>query len=613
MSFFKLIWRFISGVMRALQVLIFFGILFIFIIIFRQSSDVSFNIADSTALIINPTGVLTDQLEGEPLDIALLNFQSNAGSQTLVRDVIKSLELAAQDDRIRLVVLFPQMLQSAGLTKLQMIGDAIDKFQESGKPVIAMADSYTQPQYYLASRADEVYMHDFGLVSLEGFGYYKTYFAEAIQKLRVDVNVFRVGEYKSFVEPYLRNDMSSEDKDSADRWLNGLWAAYQLDVTNARSLDSNSISYYIDNLTELLKLNDGDTAKVALSQGFLDGLMNHQQFRDYIIEKVGPDEKYPDDFQSINFRSYLAAQSINEESKSIQSKNVGVLVASGSIVDGEAAPGSIGSASLSRLIREAANDETISAVVLQIDSPGGSMFASEVVHDQLQILREKGKPLIASMSSVAASGGYYISLPADEIWASDASISGSIGVGAIFPTFQRSLNALGVNIDGFGTSDLSGQFSGLQELNEKSKELLNISVSSAYDTFIAKVAEARGMEISEVDQIARGRVWIGSDALQIGLIDYIGSIDKAIISAAALADLPEGKYGIKYIERQLSFSEKILLQYSRLLSQFIAPNNLMNNSIIFQRLIEIMKEPMDMLKIWSDPRGMFFYCFCEVS
>jgi len=609
---FKKIWQFFSGLMRALQVLIFFGFILIFVMIFRDKSDGGFSIPDSAALIISPSGMLVEQVAGEPLELALLRIQNAGQAQTVVRDVVDSLRIAAEDDRIKLVVLLPQLLQGGGLSKQQAIGDALDEFRATGKPVIAMAVNYDQVQYYLASRADEIYMHDFGLVVIEGYGYFKTYFAEAIEKLKVDVNVFRVGEFKSFVEPYLRNDMSDEDKVAAERWLNSLWAAYQRDVTEARDLDKDALENYVDELVSLLEAANGDAAQAALDAGLIDGLKSHQEFRNYIIGKVGADDEQPDDFKAVDYRAYLAASNGAEANAVQEANNIGVIVAAGNIVDGEAAPGTIGSATLSRLIRQAANDDSVTAVVLQVDSPGGSMFASEVVLDQLQELKAKGKPIVVSMSSLAASGGYYISMAADEIWAAETTISGSIGVGAIFPTFQRSLGSLGVTIDGFGTTPLTGQFSGMQELGDQASKLIDISVLSAYEIFIARVAEGRGMTPEQVDKIARGRVWIGSDAQEIGLVDKIGGLDDAILAAASLAGLGEDQYGVKYVQRELSFSEQILLEYAKLLGAIFGRSDALESTQLMQKLLTVFSEPIEMLNVWNDPRGIYMHCFCEV-
>ncbi len=612
-KFFKTIWRIFNGLMRALQVFIFFAFIAIIVIIVSDRSAGTFSVPDSAALVIAPSGTLVEQVQGDPLDLALARMQGAAASQTVVHEILASLEAAADDDRIKAVVLLPDLLNAGGLSKQQAIGDALDQFRQSGKPVIAMADSYNQAQYYLASRADEIYMHDFGLVLIDGFGYFKTYFADAIDKLKVDVNVFRVGEYKSFVEPYLRDDMSQEDKDASERWLNALWAAYQRDVTAARGLEKDALDDYVNGLVGRLERAKGDAAQAAMEAGLIDGLKSHQQFRDYMIEKVGADEEKPDTFTSIGYRAYLSANSLVSAADAGAARKVGVIVASGTIVDGEAAAGSVGSTTLSRLIRQAANDDSIAAVVLQVDSPGGSMFASEVVLDHLEELKAEGKPLVASMSSVAASGGYYISMVADEIWAADTTISGSIGVGAIFPTFQRSLDSVGVHVDGFGTTPLSGQFTGVMELNDQGRKLMDISVLSAYDLFISKVAEARDMTQEQVNEVARGRVWIGSDAAELGLVDEIGGLDKAVASAASMAGLSEDEYGVKYVQRELSVAEQILLEYAKLLGVLFGFNGPSDSDRAIQKLLGILAEPVEMLNVWNDPRGIYMHCFCEVQ
>jgi protease-4 len=614
-KFFRGVWRLFSGLMRVLQVMVFFAFFLVFIMIFldKSESGAAGGMPDSAALVIAPSGMLVEQISGDTLDMALLKIQGGASGQVIVSEIVQSLQAAALDDRIKLVVLQPNLFQGGGLSKLQAIGDALDEFRASGKPVIAMANGYDQSQYYLAAHADEIHMHDFGLVMIEGFGYFKTYFADAIENLKVDVNVFRVGEFKSFVEPYLRNDMSEEDKVAAERWLNALWTAYQRDVTVARGLDSDAIENYTTNIVGLLSNAGGDAAQAALEAGLVDELTSYQEFRDYITEIVGANPDQPDTFQGISYQRYLAQNGLSSLSRAKASGNVGIIVASGNIVDGESSSGTIGGITLSRLVRQAALDDSISAVVLRVDSPGGSMFASEIVLDQLQELKKTGKPLVASMSSVAASGGYYISMPADEIWAADTTISGSIGVGAIMTTFQRSLESVGVTIDGIGTTPLSGQLSGVRELNDTTRKLINMSVESAYDVFISRVAEARNMDRDQVNEIARGRVWIGSDALQVGLVDSIGGLDDAVAAAANLAGLDETEYGIKYVKRELSFVQEVLIQYASMLGGLFGEFDASESSVMLKRILTLFAEPIAMLNVWNDPRGIYMHCFCELD
>jgi protease-4 len=607
------LWRSLQRLIKGLQALIF---LVFVVVIFSALSGLSgggIEVPDSAALVISPTGLLVEQAEGEPLDRAILQMQDGQ-AQTIVREVIESLRVAADDDRIKAVVLLPGDLQGGGLSKQQAIGDAIEEFRESGKPVIAMADSYGQEQYYLAAHADEVYMHDFGLVLIEGFGYFKAYFADAIEHLKIDMNVFRVGDYKSFVEPYLRNDMSREDKESARRWLEALWAAYKRDVSDARGISTSEFDHYVNNMVEVLEAADGNAGLAAVNAGLIDGLKSHQEFRNYMIEMVGVDADEPDTFARIDYQSYLMATSLAADDVESPQASVAVIVATGEIVDGKAAPGTIGSATVAKLIRRAANDDRIAAVVLRVDSPGGSMFASEVLVDQLQALKDTGKPLVASMGSVAASGGYYISMVADEIWAAETTISGSIGVGATFPTFQRSLDAVGVHIDGFGTTKFSGELSQVTALGDEARKLLDVSVRSAYDVFISKVAEARDLELSKMDEVAQGRVWIGGDAFELGLVDNIGGIDDAIESAAHMAGLDEGKYDIVYVKRELSFSERVLLSYARLLGMLFSFTDTSGYGLSadLKKLLAVVDRELAVLNAWNDPRGIYYHCLCEI-
>jgi protease-4 len=611
---FGLLWSMIERLVKGIQVLIF---LFVVVLVLSALSGLSgggISIPDSAALIVAPSGFLVEQPEGEPLDRALFQMESGE-QQTVVRELVASLELAAQDERIEAVVLLPDYMQGGGLSKQQEVARALDTFRATGKPVIAMADSYDQSQYYLAAHADEIYMHDFGFVLIEGYGYFKMYFADALEKLQVDVNVFRVGEFKSFVEPYLRNDMSEEDRVASRPWLEGLWSAWKRDVLAARDLDPQILDAYVNDVVDVLQAADGDAGKAAIDAGLVDGLMSHQEFRNYMISMVGVSADESDTFEQIDYLSYLMAAELEEGlDEELSEANVAVIVASGEIVDGEASPGTIGSATLARLIRQAHRDESIAAVVLRVDSPGGSMFASEVVLDQLQELQASGRPLVASMGSVAASGGYYISMAADEIWAAETTISGSIGVGAMFPTFQRSLNQLGVSVDGFGTTPLTGQLSPARELGDEGRALLDVSVRSAYDVFISKVAEARKMDKARVDEIAQGRVWIGEDAYKVGLVDELGGLDGAIASAASMAGLVEGEYDTVYIERELTMAEKVLLQYARLLGMLFAQGDSEPDGVarILRNLLTSFESELNALRVWNDPRGLYLHCMCEI-
>ena len=439
----RALWYGLNTLRRILHLVLLLGL---FILVLVGLGGGVAPVPSSAALLINPGGVLVEQLEGSPLDRAIAELDNQAEPQTLVREVIDSLEHAAGDDRIQAVVLELDGLESGGLAKLQAVGQAIDKVRATGKKVIAFGNGYTRDQYYLASRADEVIMHDLGMVYLEGYEYYRMFFKSALEKLYVDVNVFNVGEFKSFVEPFTRDDMSAEDREASQRWVGALWSAWGQDVAEARALEQADLDAYANEFATRIESAEGHAAQAALDARLVDQLMTRPQFDGYMAEIVGPGDADDGSYSAIDFRDYLAATALERKLAEPHERNVGIIVASGEIVDGEAPPGTVGGDSPAWQIREARMDDSISAVVLRIDSPGGSMFASQVINDELDELKAADKPLIASMSSVAASGGYYIAMPADEIWASSSTITGSIGVGALLPTVQRGLEQLGIHV-----------------------------------------------------------------------------------------------------------------------------------------------------------------------
>jgi protease-4 len=611
MRFFRFIWNVLNNLRRLVQLLF---LLVIVVVIVAGFSEEGVTVPDSVALVIAPAGALVDQLEGDPFDRAMAEVQGAQVAQTLVHDVVESLELAAEDDRIQAVMLELDGLGGGGLAKLQSIGRAIELVREAGKPVIAVGDGFTQEQYYLAAHADEIYMHDLGALLIDGYEYYRMFLRDALEKLRIDVNVFRVGKYKSFVEPYTRNDMSDEDRVAGERWVGALWSAYTRDVEAARGLDQGAIDAYANDFIKWLELAGGDAAQAALNAGLVDFLGDRSLYVDRVIEIVGPDEADDDWYNGIGMAAYLKAMRA-ERAQKLTTANIGVLVAVGEIVDGEAPRGTIGGDTLAALVAQAADDDTIDALVLRVDSPGGSMFASEVVFAELQRLKLTGKPFVVSMSATAASGGYYIAMPADEIWAGETTITGSIGVGAIVPTFQRTLNSLGVNVDGFGTTELSGQFRGDRELGEDARALLQLTVEDAYGVFLDKVSLSRALSIERVRNVARGRVWIGSDALELGLVDRLGDLGDAVESAADLAGLEDGEYGVKFIETPLTFRERVAFRLATRVSALTGNNSWslsMRTPKWMRFAIRSLEREFDWLSKLNDPRGLYLHCFCQL-
>ena len=506
-------------------------------------------------------------------------------------------------------------MTGAGLSKLQELAAELAAFKQSGKSVTAIGDGFTRDQYYLAALADRVYMHPMGLVLVDGYSRYLPYYKSALEKFYIDYNVWTVGEYKSFVEPITRDDMSPQDEESSGVFLGALWKAYQADVTTARKLPDQALQRYADEIVPLIEEAGGDPAQ---ARGGLRprGRAAHARCdarsgSAMRSARPSPASQHPDDYAGIGVEDYLTAVR-GSAGPAVQASNVAVIVASGTILDGLQPPGSIGGDSLAELIRQARDDEHVKALVLRVDSGGGSAFASDVILRELQVFQETNRPLVVSMGSVAASGGYWISMAANEIWASPTTLTGSIGVGATIPTFQRLLDRFGVHVDGIGTTELAGAFDATRELNDNVKGMIGQMIRQTYGDFIGKVAEHRERTVEQIDSVAHGRVWVGSDALDRGLVDRLGNLPQAIESAAELAGLESGAYGVAYIEPQLAFSERLVLELTA--KAMPASSALVDRRRAGEArhaLDRVAMEPFAFLEKLNDPRGVYVYCFCD--
>lgn len=602
---FMVFWKTLDGARKVMHLLL---LLAFFLILLAGLAPTVYHIPDRVALVLSPSGPLVEQTEGDPLDRALEDATGGESAQTQMRDLVTAIERARDDKRIEALVLDLDSMGGAGLSKLQELGQAIDKFKTSGKPVVAMASAYGKESYYLAAHADDVYMHPMGMVILDGYARYRMFYKDALDKLSIDWNVFRAGAYKSFAEPFMRNDMSDEDRSSSKEWLDSLWASYRQGVVEARGITMEDLDGYVNDYVPRLGAANGDTAKLALDGKLVDGLMSRIEFSEHMQEIVGLDDD-GESFRQIHFLDYLDALNGTDEIGHGK-QQVAVIVASGSIVGGDQPPGTIGSDSTSRLIRRAAEDDKVKAVVLRVDSGGGSSLASEFIREELLRLKETGKPLVVSMGSVAASGGYWISMAADEIWASPNTITGSIGVIAMFPSFPRALARLGLNVDGVGTAPLSGDFRVDRPLSDDVKTIVQAIVDSGYQDFITKVADARGLEVSEVDRIGQGRVWIGARAHELGLVDKLGGLEEAVASAAAMAELDD--YRVRYIEQELNPRDKLLIGMLRdagIVGK-IQQRTGAWSAFTVDGVLAKLKQELDSLAQFNDPRGVYLHCFC---
>jgi protease-4 len=554
-SFFKGIWHAIDGfrkVLHLILLLIIFGILFA-----ATRSSLPFVPGDA-ALVLAPEGRIVEQLSGDPLDRAFRDATGEGPPETRLQDLLDVIEAAADDDRISAMVLDLGSLQRAGLPALQDLGRAVDAFRASGKKVFAWGGYFDQRQYFLAAHADEVYLDPFGAVLVEGFGYFRQYMKGAADKLGVEIHVFKKGTHKSALDTLTRSDMSPEDREAATVWLASLWDAWKSDVARARGLESRALQDYADKAGAGVRAADGDLAQYALSSGLVDGLKTWEQFEEVVSEEAGVDDS-EHSFPSVDWRSYLAVMRSERALHKGEDHNVGVVVASGEILDGEQPPGTVGGKTLSDLLRDVRYDDSIDAVVLRIDSPGGSMFASEMIRREIEALQEAGKPVVASMSSVAASGGYYIAAPTARIFAAPTTITGSIGVYAMFPSLERTLGKIGITSDGLGTTELADAGRIDRSLNPQLREILQSTVEFAYRQFVSMVASKRERPFEEIDSVAQGRVWSGVDAKAAGLVDEFGSLRDAIEAAAKLGQLPD-PYGVKWIEPSVTWRQALALR-----------------------------------------------------
>jgi len=515
-----------------------------------------------------------------------------------------------KDERIKALVMDLDNMGGVGISKLQYIGEALKRFKSSGKQIIVSGDFFNQSQYYLAAHADRVYMHPMGGIFLSGFGLYRKYVKTALEKLLIQFHVFRVGTYKSSLEPFLRDDMSEYAKEANLAWLTVLWDAFKKNLAEMRGLNPGSIDDYINDTSELLARVEGDSAQMALDYGLVDELKTRDEVKDELIRLVGEDEDQ-NTYTQIQLDEYLAAIQPELRQTDPDTSKIGVIVARGIILDGPQPAGKIGGDTLSGLIRQARFDENIAAVVLRIDSPGGSALASEIIRKEIELTRQAGKPVIASMSSIAASGGYWISSAADEIWASPTTITGSIGIFGAFVTLERSLDSLGIHSDGVGTTQLADAFDLARPLNTIVADSMQQIIENNYRRFIKLVAQGRNMEPQDVEKIAQGRVWAGKTARELGLVDKFGSLQDAVQSAADLAAIEE--YDVIYIEQELTAREKLIRRLNRFMSR--AVNSALGWAAhpVVQLYGNFGRDLEQILEL-DDPRGIYAYCLmCEIQ
>lgn len=616
------IWLGLDGLRKFLHLVLLLLIFGVLVGALRTSIP---HVANRSALVIAPRGEIVEQLTGDAVDQAIAKAQGNARDETLLWDLIDALKAAKDDKRIAAVVLNLDYMSGGGQPTLAEFAAAIDDFRSSKKKVIAHGSAMLQEQYYIAAHADEIYLDPLGLVGIDGYERYRTYYKDLFDKLGVTVNLFRVGAYKSAAEVYVRKDMSPEDREESLAYLDALWLNYRTAVAKARGLTPEDISHYVANAVPTLLAAKGDAAKVALDAKLITGIKSSLDVDRRMVELVGSDDDdAPKDkveageadlgetYNSTSFEDYLRLVQAEKRARGVGKKKIGVIVAAGEILDGSQPPGAIGGDSTAELVREARSDDDIEAIVIRVDSPGGSVFASEQIYREVRAAQKDGKPVIVSMGDLAASGGYYIAASADEIWAHPATITGSIGIFGAIPTFEGTLAKVGVNVDGVGTTNLSGQLRIDRPLGEDAKKLLQSMIERGYEEFIGHVAEGRKKSRDEVHAIAQGRVWIGTDAKKNGLVDHLGLYGEAVEAAAKRADLTD--YDIERIEPQLSLAERIALQIRVWFATNIAGDIV--RQAPFARISRELEPVQREIERWSRMNARdhrYAYCFCSAE
>ena len=576
-----------------------FLMMVVFIIISIFSSIFSNNLIDpeGKALVINPSGPIVEQISGpsDPFQTLLTGQQS---SELYVGDLLEVLEAASNDERIKDLVLRLDNISGTGQAVLYDVGLALKNIKESGKRIIAIGDDYSESGFYLASFADEIIMNPEGWILLDGFDRSKMYYKSFLDKLKISANVIRVGTFKSAVEPYLRDDMSDAAKEANLAYLDVLWSSWVNVVSVNRSLTPESIQYLVDNADELVKKSKKGTAEAFLNYGMIDKLLTRTEQREYMVQLFGESET-EEPFNKISGGSYY--QVLQDEKKAKTSENkIAVVVARGTIMDGDQPPGTIGGDSTSRLIKNAYEDEAVKAIVLRVDSGGGGVFASEVIRQELLKAQEKGIKVIASMGNVAASGGYWISTNADEIWASHNTITGSIGIFGLLPTVDKSLENIGINTDGVSTGKLDASGDPTKGLSPMFKNIIQAEIEHGYDKFITLVSESRGIDKKQVDNIAQGRVWAGETALELGLVDQLGNIKDAINRAAELAEIDS--YETYYPSEPLDWKQRLLSSIFSI-SGGIIPQSILDNFFVKSSL-----KTLSEIESFNDPKGIYLKC-----
>lgn len=602
--FFCGLWNALNFTRRLVFNLIFLALLIAFAGMFFSGRSV---IAPRTTLVLDPSGAIVEQYSSDPVQRALGNLAGNDTQEVQLRDVLRVINAATKDARIERIVLVPDEIVGTGLSTLREIGVALDRFRASGKEIIAVSGGMAQNPYFLAAHANRILLDPDGAVLLEGFANYRSYFKDALDKLGVQVHLIKVGTFKSAAEPYILNQASDAAKEADSYWMGGLWQQYLGEISSLRKIDAAKIGDDIAHYDERVAAHQGDLAQLALDQKLVDQLATRGEARAQ-LRSLGVAEGR-DSFRQIDFSKYLATLGVDGLHLGSE---VAIVVAQGEIVPGERPPGMIGGKSTAQLVRAARENDRVKAIVLRVNSPGGDATSSELIRRELAQAREQGKPVIVSMGDVAASGGYWISMASDEIWADPTTITGSIGIFGLLVTVPDTLAKLGIHVDGIGTTPLAGTLDVRRPLSPQLESIITSVIQRGYNQFIGKVAAARGKTPEQIDAIAQGRVWSGSQAKDRGLIDKLGGLDDAIAAAATRARLGNN-YSVRYVEREMSTWERVALSFgnSGAMMQLARSVGFVLSPAVFSSSdLQQVSGVIDSLR--GKRYGALAHCFCEL-
>lgn len=557
------------------------------------------------ALLLNLDGYLADNRE-ESLrwqDALKEINRQRVSSKISTFDVVYAVEQAKNDPQIKGLVLDLNYFEGGDLPAMNYIGKALNDFKAAGKPVLAYSDNYSQGQYYLASFANEIYLNRIGQVGIQGLAQENLYFKEMLDKLAITPHIFRVGTYKSAVEPFLRNDMSEEAKSNMQRWLGGMWHNYVQMVSQNREIKAENVLPNAKQYLVELKALNGDSTAYAQKRGLVTAVVTRLELDQKLTALFGKNvENQPN---LIGFDDYLR-QYPDRLSENQAPNKIAVVNVEGAIIDGDSDEDDVGGDTVARLLRQAYNDNAVKAVVLRVNSPGGSAFASEMIRQETENLQKIGKPVVVSMGAMAASGGYWISSTADYIVADKNTITGSIGIFAMFPTFENAIKQVGIHADGAKTSEMAST-SAFSALSKPVQDIYQTEIEHGYDQFLNVVSRGRQLSKAKVDKIAQGQVWLGQDAYKQGLVDELGDLDTAIHKAEEIVnqrqDTAVENFGVEWFVEEDNSLLGTLLRDTKKGAQLS-----LTNWLGLPAPVQQLQKELHLLTKFNDPKGQYLYC-----